>query len=69
MCLFYNYRERAIQYLQENTDAPLGFIGIDVDRYIAQPGRALAYYTGYVSTEAHASVGIYDSKLLSCHLI
>jgi uncharacterized protein (DUF885 family) len=39
-------RERALQYLQENTVLPEHEIETEVDRYIAWPGQALSYYLG-----------------------
>ncbi len=39
-------RERAIAYLRDNTALPQHEIETEVDRYIAWPGQALAYYLG-----------------------
>jgi uncharacterized protein (DUF885 family) len=39
-------REKAIQYMQENSGQPLHNIEAEVDRYIAWPGQALAYKAG-----------------------
>jgi prolyl oligopeptidase len=39
-------RERAIEYLEANTALPRIEIEIEVDRYIAWPGQALAYKVG-----------------------
>jgi uncharacterized protein (DUF885 family) len=39
-------RQRAIDYLTENTPVPVDTIAVEVDRYIAWPGQALAYKVG-----------------------
>ncbi|NUS64223.1 MAG: DUF885 domain-containing protein, partial [Saccharothrix sp.] len=39
-------RERAVEYLRENTPLALVEIENEVDRYIAAPGQALAYMVG-----------------------
>jgi uncharacterized protein (DUF885 family) len=42
-------RERAVAYLAENTALSDHEIGTEVDRYIAWPGQALAYYLGQMT--------------------
>jgi prolyl oligopeptidase len=39
-------RQKTIQYMLEHTGMPLGEVEIEVDRYIAWPGQALAYKIG-----------------------
>ena len=39
-------RERALQYMHDNTALPEHEIETEVDRYIAWPGQALSYYLG-----------------------
>ena len=39
-------RERAVEYLRDNTSLPENLIQSEVDRYIAEPGQALAYKLG-----------------------
>jgi len=41
-------RQRAIDYLAENTSLPLVEATTEVDRYISWPGQALSYYIGYL---------------------
>lgn len=41
-------RERAIQYMADNTALSMHEIGTEVDRYISWPGQALAYKTGEI---------------------
>jgi len=40
-------RSRAIDYMTENVPLPAAEIAAEIDRYIAWPGQALAYYTGF----------------------
>ena len=42
-------RERAVAYLADNTALSDHEIGTEVDRYIAWPGQALAYYLGQMT--------------------
>ena len=42
-------RERAVAYLADNTALSEHEIGTEVDRYIAWPGQALAYYLGQMT--------------------
>jgi uncharacterized protein (DUF885 family) len=42
-------RERALAYLGDNTALSAHEIGTEVDRYIAWPGQALAYYLGQMT--------------------
>ena len=42
-------RERALAYLADNTALSEHEIGTEVDRYIAWPGQALAYYLGQMT--------------------
>jgi uncharacterized protein (DUF885 family) len=42
-------RERALSYLADNTALSEHEIGTEVDRYIAWPGQALAYYLGQMT--------------------
>ena len=44
-------RQRAIDYMLENTPAPPVDVVSEVDRYIAYPGQALAYMTGRLEIE------------------
>lgn len=39
-------RERAVQYMLENTAESEGEVGYEIDRYLAVPGQATAYLTG-----------------------
>jgi uncharacterized protein (DUF885 family) len=41
-------RERAIEYLKDNTSLPEVEATTEVDRYISWPGQALSYYLGYL---------------------
>jgi uncharacterized protein (DUF885 family) len=41
-------RQRAIDYLAENTSLPLVEATSEIDRYISWPGQALSYYVGYL---------------------
>ena len=45
-------REQAVAYLAENTALSEHEIGTEVDRYIAWPGQALAYYLGQMTIQA-----------------
>jgi uncharacterized protein (DUF885 family) len=45
-------RERAVQYLLDNTPAARIEIEAEIDRYIAMPGQALAYMTGRLEIQA-----------------
>jgi uncharacterized protein (DUF885 family) len=42
-------RDQAVAYLSENTALPAHEISTEVDRYIAWPGQALAYYLGQMT--------------------
>ncbi len=44
-------REQALAYLAENTALSEHEIGTEVDRYIAWPGQALAYYLGQMTIQ------------------
>jgi uncharacterized protein (DUF885 family) len=44
-------RQRAIDYMLENTPAPPVDVVSEVDRYIAYPGQALSYMTGRLEIE------------------
>ncbi len=44
-------RERAIEYLQDNTAIGDHEITTEVDRYITNPGQAVSYYTGMLAIE------------------
>ncbi|RAS60283.1 uncharacterized protein DUF885 [Lentzea atacamensis] len=39
-------RQQAVDYLLENTPQPRDLVEAEVDRYLAQPGQALAYMVG-----------------------
>jgi uncharacterized protein (DUF885 family) len=39
-------RERAVEYMLENTAESEGEVGYEIDRYLAVPGQATAYLTG-----------------------
>jgi uncharacterized protein (DUF885 family) len=45
-------RERAVQYLLDNTPAARIEVEAEIDRYIAMPGQALAYMTGRLEIQA-----------------
>jgi uncharacterized protein (DUF885 family) len=40
-------RSRALEYMTANVPLPASEVASEVDRYIAWPGQALAYYTGF----------------------
>ena len=44
-------RDRAVDYLRENTTRPMVEITGDVDRFVAAPGQALAYTVGRLEIE------------------
>jgi len=55
-------RERAVEYMLENTAESEGEIGYEIDRYLAVPGQATAYLTGSLEiqrlrAEAEARLG------------
>jgi uncharacterized protein (DUF885 family) len=55
-------RERAVEYMLENTAESEGEVGYEIDRYLAVPGQATAYLTGSLEiqrlrAEAEASLG------------
>jgi uncharacterized protein (DUF885 family) len=41
-------RQRAIDYLAENTSLPLNEATTETDRYISWPGQAVSYYLGFL---------------------
>jgi uncharacterized protein (DUF885 family) len=45
-------RQQALDYLNANTANPLADNEVEVDRYIAQPGQALAYKSGQLRIQA-----------------
>jgi uncharacterized protein (DUF885 family) len=55
-------RERAVEYMRDNTAESEGEIGYEIDRYLAVPGQATAYLTGSLEIqrlrgEAEARLG------------
>jgi uncharacterized protein (DUF885 family) len=55
-------REQAIEYMRLNSSLPEGEIEVEVERYIANPGQALAYKVGQLRfrqlrSEAEATLG------------
>ncbi|HKY61378.1 MAG TPA: DUF885 domain-containing protein [Gemmatimonadota bacterium] len=55
-------RERAVEYMLENTAESEGEVGYEIDRYLAVPGQATAYLTGSLEiqrlrAEAEARLG------------
>jgi uncharacterized protein (DUF885 family) len=55
-------RERAVQYMLDNTAESEGEVAYEIDRYLAVPGQATAYLTGSLEiqrlrAEAEARLG------------
>jgi uncharacterized protein (DUF885 family) len=45
-------RDRAVQYMLDNSPLPRGEIEAEIDRYIGNPGQAVSYMIGRLEIEA-----------------
>ena len=68
-------RQRAVDYLLENTALSPEFVGLEVDRYITNPGQATSYKIGEIQIqnlrkELEKELGkMFDVKEFHRHLL